>query len=149
MTIEGNWLTGAMKSSYPSVGYKVVALPKGPKGGGTLQFTNCWGIAKDSPNQKAALSFVQKMTGTDQQLSFAKAFGVMPSVESAASTWKQEYPQDAAFLDQADVAQGLPNKAGTADVLADFDSKLGTLKSTDVKTLLEGVQKNMSAALQG
>lgn len=149
MTIEGNWLTGAMKSSYPSVGYKVVALPKGPKGGGTLQFTNCWGIAKDSPNQKAALSFVQEMTGTDQQLSFAKAFGVMPSVESAASTWKQEYPQDAAFLDQADVAQGLPNKAGTADVLADFDSKLGTLKSTDVKTLLEGVQKNMSAALQG
>ena len=55
MTIEGNWLTGAMSSSYPSVDYQVVALPKGPKGAGTLQFTNCWGIAKDSPNQKAAL----------------------------------------------------------------------------------------------
>ncbi|WP_288468002.1 extracellular solute-binding protein [uncultured Curtobacterium sp.] len=149
MTIEGNWLTGAMSSSYPSVDYQVVSLPKGPKGAGTLQFTNCWGIAKDSPNQKAALSFVEKMTSTDQQLTFAKDFGVMPSVESAASTWKREYPQYAAFLDQADVAQGLPNKAGTSDVIADFDSKLGSLQKTDVQTLLEGVQKNMAAALKG
>ena len=149
MTIEGNWLTGAMSSSYPSVDYKVVALPKGPKGAGTLQFTNCWGIAKDSPNQKAALDFVEKMTSTKQQLAFAKAFGVMPSVESAAGEWKQEYPQYAPFLDQADVAQGLPNKAGTADVIADFDSKLGGLKNADTKTLLEGVQKNMAAALKG
>lgn len=149
MTIEGNWLTGAMSSSYPSVDYQVVALPKGPKGAGTLQFTNCWGIAKDSPNQKAALSFVEKMTSTDQQLTFAKDFGVMPSVESAASTWKRDYPQYAAFLDQADVAQGLPNKAGTSDVVADFDSKLGSLQKTDVQTLLEGVQKNMAAALKG
>ncbi|MEK6311182.1 MAG: extracellular solute-binding protein [Curtobacterium sp.] len=149
MTIEGNWLTGAMSSSYPSVGYEVAKLPAGPKGAGTLQFTNCWGIAKDSPNQKAALSFVEKMVSKDQQLAFAKAFGVMPSVESAASTWKQEYPQYAPFLDQAGDAVGLPTKSGTADVIADMDSKLGTLKSTDVKTLLEGVQKNMSAALEG
>lgn len=149
MTIEGNWLTGAMSSSYPSVGYEVAKLPAGPKGAGTLQFTNCWGIAKDSPNQKAALAFVERMTSTDQQLAFAKAFGVMPSVESAAGTWKQEYPQYAPFLDQAGDAVGLPTKSGTADVIADMDSKLGTLRSTDVKTLLEGVQKNMSAALQG
>lgn len=149
MTVEGNWLTGAMSSSYPSVDYKVVKLPEGPKGAGTLQFTNCWGIAKDSPNQKAALSFVEKMTGTTQQLAFAKEFGVMPSVESAAGKWKKEYPQYAAFLDQASDAQGVPNKAGTADVIADFDSKLGSLGSTDTKTLLEGVQKNMAAALKG
>ncbi len=81
-----------MTASYPGVDYKVVELPRGPKGSGTLQFTNCWGIAKDSKNQKAALSFVEKMTSTDQQLIFAKDYGVMPSVESAASKWKQEYP---------------------------------------------------------
>ncbi|WIB60553.1 extracellular solute-binding protein [Curtobacterium sp. MCLR17_007] len=149
MTVEGNWLTGAMSSSYPDVDYKVVALPKGPAGAGTLQFTNCWGIAKASKNQKAALAFVEQMTSTKQQLSFAKSFGVMPSVESAASTWKQDYPQYAAFLDQASSAQGVPNKPGTADVIADFDSKLGSLASTDPQTLLEGVQKNMTAALKG
>lgn len=149
MTVEGNWLTGAMSSSYPDVDYKVVELPKGPAGAGTLQFTNCWGIAKASKNQKAALSFVEQMTSTKQQLSFAKSFGVMPSVESAAGTWKQDYPQYAAFLDQASSAQGVPNKPGTADVIADFDSKLGSLASTDPETLLEGVQKNMTAALKG
>ena len=31
MTIEGNWIAGAMKNDYPSVGYKVVQLPHGPK----------------------------------------------------------------------------------------------------------------------
>lgn len=149
MTVEGNWLTGAMSSSYPDVDYKVVALPKGPAGAGTLQFTNCWGIAKASKNQKAALAFVERMTSTKQQLSFAKSFGVMPSVESAASTWKQDYPQYAPFLDQASSAQGVPNKPGTTDVIADFDSKLGSLASTDPETLLEGVQKNMTAALKG
>lgn len=149
MTVEGNWLTGAMSSSYPDVDYRVVALPKGPAGAGTLQFTNCWGIAKASKNQKAALAFVEQMTSTKQQLSFAESFGVMPSVESAASTWKQDYPQYAAFLDQASSAQGVPNKPGTADVIADFDSKLGSLASTDPETLLEGVQKNMTAALKG
>lgn len=149
MTVEGNWLTGAMSSSYPDVDYKVVELPKGPAGAGTLQFTNCWGIAKASKNQKAALAFVEQMTSTKQQLSFAKSFGVMPSVESAASTWKQDYPQYSAFLDQASTAQGVPNKPGTADVIADFDSKLGSLASTDPETLLESVQKNMTAALKG
>ncbi|MBF4595751.1 extracellular solute-binding protein [Curtobacterium flaccumfaciens] len=149
MTVEGNWLTGAMTASYPGVDYKVVELPRGPKGSGTLQFTNCWGIAKDSKNQKAALSFVEKMTSTDQQLIFAKDYGVMPSVESAASKWKQEYPQYAAFLDEASSARGIPNKAGTGDVIADFDSKLGQLKDTDAKNLLEGVQRNMAAALKG
>lgn len=149
MTVEGNWLTGAMASSYPSVKYKVVELPEGPKGAGTLQFTNCWGIAKASKNQKAAVSFVEKMTSTEQQLTFAKEYGVMPSVQSAASEWKKQYPQYAAFLDEAGSARGIPNKPGTADVIADFDSKLGSLKTTDVNTLLEGVQKNMTAALKG
>ncbi|MES1170170.1 MAG: extracellular solute-binding protein, partial [Leifsonia sp.] len=55
MTIEGNWITGALTSDFPNIKYKVAELPEGPAGKGTLQFTNCWGIAADSPNQAAAL----------------------------------------------------------------------------------------------
>ena len=62
MTIEGNWITGAMTADYPDVKYKVVELPAGPAGKGTLQFTNCWGMAADSPNQKAALDLVEYLT---------------------------------------------------------------------------------------
>ena len=81
MTIEGNWITGAMTADYPKVKYTVNPLPAGPAGKGTLQFTNCWGIAADSPNQAAALKLVEKLTSAGDQLAFSKAFGPMPSIQ--------------------------------------------------------------------
>ena len=58
MTIEGNWIAGAMTHDYPNVKYKVVPLPAGPAGKGTLQFTTCWGIAAASKNKAAAMQLV-------------------------------------------------------------------------------------------
>jgi multiple sugar transport system substrate-binding protein len=149
MAVEGNWLTGSLSSSYPNVNYKVVQLPKGPAGAATLQFTNCWGIAAASKNQKAALDLVQYLTSTDQQVRFGQAFGVMPSVQSAATQWQQQYPQYAAFLDEAPVAKAMPNKPGTSDVIRDFDAKVGGLATADTQGLLTELQKNMAAALKG
>jgi multiple sugar transport system substrate-binding protein len=149
MTVEGNWLTGTMSASYPSVDYKVVPLPIGPKGAATLQFTNCWGIAAASKNQKAALNLVEYLTTAKEQLSFAKAFGVMPSVQSAATQWQQEFPQDAAFLKEAPGAKGMPNKPGTMDAISNFDTQVAGLANTDPKTLLGGLQQNLAAALKG
>jgi multiple sugar transport system substrate-binding protein len=57
MTIEGNWIRGAMKNDYPDVAYTVAELPEGPAGKGTLLFTQCWGIAAESPDQAAASSW--------------------------------------------------------------------------------------------
>ena len=148
MTIEGNWISGAMSSDYPNVHYKVVPLPAGPKGMGTLQFTNCWGIAADSPNQKAALALVEKLTSKDDQLAFAKAFGVMPSIQSAASEWKSEFPQYAPFLDASDYAQGTPTLKGVSDVITDLDGKIAQLKTTDPKTILDSAQNNLQALLK-
>ena len=149
MVVEGNWMTGSMSSSYPSVNYRIVPLPKGPAGAATLQFTNCLGIAAASKNQKAALDLVEYLTTAQQQLAFAKAFGVMPSVQSAAARWKQEFPQDAAFLQEAPGAKGMPNKPGTMDAISNFDSQVGTLATADPKTLLAGLQQNLAAALKG
>ncbi|HVX08511.1 sugar ABC transporter substrate-binding protein [Humibacter sp.] len=148
MTIEGNWISGAMQSDYPNVKYTVVPLPEGAAGKGTLQFTNCWGIAADSPNQKAALDLVQKLTSKDDQLAFAKAFGVMPSIRSAASEWKKLYPQFTPFLDAASYAKGVPTVKGASDVIADLDSKLGQLGSSDPTTILDATQKNLEALLK-
>ena len=92
MVIEGNWIGGAMTNDYPDVKYTVAELPAGPGGQGTLQFTNCWGMAADSPNQKAALDLVEYLTATDQQLAFSKAFGPMPSIQSAAEQWSSDNP---------------------------------------------------------
>ena len=147
MTIEGNWITGAMKTDYPDVKYTVVELPAGPVGKGTMQFTNCWGIAADSKNPDAAKKLVEQLTSKDQQMAFADAFGVMPSVKSAAADWKTKYPEKAAFLDSADFAVGVVSAQGASDVIADFNAKLEALASSEPKTILDAVQTNLQTVL--
>ncbi|MEI2268743.1 extracellular solute-binding protein [Microbacterium sp. No. 7] len=144
MTIEGNWITGAL-GDYPDVDPLVVELPAGPAGKGTLQFTNCWGMAADSPNQEAALSLVEYLTTAEQQLAFSKAFGPMPSVQSAAEQWTTDNPDLEAFLSGADYAQGVPTNDGVSDVFTDFNAQLATLKDGDPATILKSVQSNLGA----
>ncbi|OJV80366.1 MAG: ABC transporter substrate-binding protein [Cellulomonas sp. 73-92] len=147
MTIEGNWITGAMTSNYPNVKYKVVPLPAGPGGKGTLQFTNCWGIAADSKNQDKAIDLVKYLTATDRQVGFAKAFGVMPSVQSAAAAYKSQFPELTAFIDSASFAQNTVTANGAAAVITDFNSKLEGLATGDPKAILSSVQTNLQAVL--
>jgi len=144
MTIEGNWITGAL-GDYPDVKVTVAELPAGPAGQGTLQFTNCWGMAADSPNQQAALDLVEYLTSADQQLAFSKAFGPMPSVQSAADQWKSDNPDLVAFLDGSAYAQGVPTNKGASDVVTDFNAQLGSLKTADPKAILDSVQSNLEA----
>ncbi len=148
MTIEGNWIAGALKADFPDVKYKVVPLPEGPDGAATLSFTNCWGIAADSANTEGAQDLVAFLTSADQQMEFAKAFGVMPSVQSAADDYASEFPELAAFVEQGDVAQTVPNQPGVNEVIADFNTKLESLESSDPEALLSDVQSNLESALQ-
>ena len=148
MTIEGNWLVGAMASDYPDVEYRVVELPAGPAGKGTLTFTNCWGVAADSQNKEEAVELVEDLTSSDQQLAFAKGFGVMPSLQSAAQPFSQEFPAQAAFLAGADYATAVPNAEGVSDVITDLNSQLEGLKTGDPQAVLQRTQTNLEAALQ-
>jgi multiple sugar transport system substrate-binding protein len=148
MTIEGNWITGAMQNDYPDVTYTVAELPEGPAGKGTLQFTNCWGIAADSDNVEGARALVEHLTSTEQQLAFSQAFGVMPSIQSAADQWSSENELLVPFLKGADYAKTPPTLAGSADVVADFNSQVATLKDGDPAAILESTQSNLEALLQ-
>jgi multiple sugar transport system substrate-binding protein len=147
MTIEGNWMIGAMSADYPDINYQVVPLPEGPAGAGTLTFTNCWGIAAQSDNIEAAKDLVEFLTSSEQQLEFASAFGVMPSVESAADQWRADNPDFVAFLDQADVAVAVPNQVGVSDVVADLNAQLEGLSSGDPQAILDSAQSNLEAIL--
>ncbi|MCI1964228.1 MAG: ABC transporter substrate-binding protein [Ancrocorticia sp.] len=148
MVIEGNWITGSMSADYPDVNYKVVELPAGPSGKGTMQFTNCWGVAADSPSQTQALDLVEYLTSTDQQLAFSTAFGVMPSIQSAASEWESENPDLVPFLKGADYAVSVPTLSGASDVVADFNSQLEGLATGDPQKILDSVQTNLEALLK-
>lgn len=145
MVIEGNWITGGLSADFPDVEYTVAELPAGPAGPGTLQFTNCWGMAADSPNQQAALSLVEHLTSTEQQLAFSEAFGPMPSIQSAASDWTSANPDLTAFLDGAEYAQFPPTWAGTTDVITDLNAQLESLRTGDPQAILDSAQSNLEA----
>lgn len=147
MTIEGNWITGALSADYPDVNYVVAPLPAGPAGQGTLQFTNCWGMAADSPNQQAALELIEYLTSTEQQLAFSEAFGPMPSIQSAADQWRTDNPDLVTFLDGAEYADFPPTQEGAAEVISDFNAQLESLSTTDASTILQSVQSNLEATL--
>ena len=149
MTIEGNWIAGAMSGDYPDVEYLVAPLPAGPAGEGTLAFTNCWGIGADSANPEAAQELVAYLTQPEQQMEFARAFGVMPSVQSAADTFAEEFPQFAAFIEQAEVATTPPNQAGVTDVISDLNAQLESLATADPQQILSSTQSNLEAVLGG
>jgi multiple sugar transport system substrate-binding protein len=147
MTVEGNWIVGAMKSDYPNIHYTVVPMPTGPSGTkGTLSFTNCWGVAAKSKNQKAAVAFVNYLTTAKQQVTFADTIGVMPSRQSAKAQFVADNPNQKAFVDEADYAMPQVSTPGFAQVQAQFDAQIINLaSSSDPKGMLAQLQKNASA----
>ena len=149
MTIEGNWISGA-KKDFPDLKYKVVELPAGPAGKGTLLFSNCWGVAAKSPNHGQAVDLVKSLIATDQQMAFADAFGVMPSTEEGAKAFAAKYPDSQAFVAGGEYAQGPVNLPGFDEVISKFNSELATLgKGGNPNSWLEELQKNGTAALSG
>ena len=148
MTIEGNWIAGAMKNDYPSVGYKVVQLPRGPKGQGTLQYDGGWGLAAASKNKANAMNLITWLTSAGIELGNARAFGVMPSVMSAKKKWLKLYPQWASFLAGADYSKSIPTIPNIQTVLGDFNQQLQGLPNTSPKTILDRVNTELQAILQ-
>ncbi|MFE4362241.1 extracellular solute-binding protein [Kitasatospora xanthocidica] len=148
MTIEGNWLKGAMAKDFPNVPYKVLPLPAGPAGPGTLAFSNCWGIAAKSTHQAAGVDLVKHLTSADQQLEFSKAFGVMPSRTSALATYAQQYPESKAWVDGVATSQPPVTIAGFNQVLTQFNTDLQSLKTGDPAAVLGSLQRNGEQALK-
>ena len=149
MTIVGNWLVGSMTSDYPNVNYKVVPLPAGPSGTkATLSFTNCWGVPSNDSKRDEAVKLAEFLSSPQQQLTFAKEFGVMPSRESDATAWKQEFPAQAAFLSQASIAHPDLAIAGGTQTISNYDSLVAQLASSDPSTLLSTVQQNFESVIK-
>jgi multiple sugar transport system substrate-binding protein len=111
-------------------------------------FTQCWGIAADSPNQAAAVDLVTYLTQPEQQLAAAEAFGVMPSRQSAQDSYVEAFPEDEPFIAGGEYGQGPVNLPGLQPALADLDSQLEQLGSADPAQILESFQTNAESALQ-
>lgn len=147
MTIEGNWIAGAMKNDFPSVSYRVVELPAGPAGKGTLQYDGGWGLAAASKNKPAAMRLISYLTARKVQMGNAKAFGVMPSAKALATEWTALYPKSAAFLAGANYSRSIPTIPDIQTVLADFNQQLQALPTTDPRQILNRVNAALQAVL--
>jgi multiple sugar transport system substrate-binding protein len=148
MTIEGNWIAGAMTHDYPTVPYKAVELPAGPAGKGTLQYDGGWGLAAASKNKADAMALITYLTQTKVEMGNAKAFGVMPSVKADAKEWKKLYPQFAAFLAGADYSRSIPTVPDIATVLGDFNQQLQGLPQSSPKPILSRVNGELQSILK-
>jgi len=148
MTIEGNWIAGAMTHDYPTVPYRAVELPAGPAGKGTLQYDGGWGLAAKSKNKTEAMALISYLTQTKVEMGNAKAFGVMPSVKADAKEWKKLYPQFAAFLAGADYSKSIPTVPDIATVLGDFNQQLQGLPQSDAKPILNRVNGELQSILK-
>src|SRR3954451_18340295 len=148
MTIEGNWIAGAMTHDYPTVGWTVAQLPAGPTGiKGTLQYDGGWGLAADSKNKAEAMALITYLTQTKVQMGNAKAFGVMPSVIADRKPWSALYPKYAPFLAGADYSKSIPTVPNIATVLGDFKQQIQGLPNTDPKTILNRIQAELQSVL--
>jgi len=147
MTVEGGWLPSVMSSDYPDVKYTTVAMPAGPAGIGTLNFSNCWGVAAKSKNLGGAVDLVKFFESDEQAKAAAKSFGATPARLSLADWTKENFPDQVVYLENLDKSKGPVPVPGFDSVLADFDSKIEGLKTGDPATILQETQTNGEAAL--
>lgn len=64
MAAEGNWMLPVLERSFPTVGYEIANLPKGP-GPGNLAYSPGYSVAQGSKSPDAAWTLVQYLTGRD------------------------------------------------------------------------------------
>ena len=141
MTIEGNWIEGAMKSDFPDVKYTVVALPAGPAGKGTLSFTNCWGVAAKSKYKDAGVDFVEAMTA---RTSSCLRQGVRRHAVAQSARWTSyaaAVPGRRGVRGRRRLRPGPGERAEVRQVLADFDADLqGAGRAATRSTILTDLQ---------
>ena len=149
MTIEGNWIRGAMTNDYPDVDYTVAEMPEGPAGPGTLLFTQCWAIAAESDAQDQAVDLVNFLTTPEQQLAFAEAFGVMPSRQAAAADYEAAFPENAPFIAGGEYGHGPISAPGLEAVVVDLNSQLEAIETADLQSVVASFDTNAGAELGG
>ena len=145
MTIEGNWITGAMQNDFPDVDYQVALLPEPRRRPSSTPTAGAWPPTATTSTGRSRWSSTSPRRSSRWRS--PTPLGVMPSVEEVAGQWKEQYPELAPFIDSADTAKNLPAAEGSADVIADMNAQPATLKDSDPQQILEGVQENLEPVL--
>lgn len=87
------------------------------------------------------------LTIDQQEMTFSKAFGVIPSLTSAQAQYAKTYPQFSTFVDELSYAHPDIAIAGATQALSAFDSSLEQLASSSPATILKTAQQNLQAVV--
>ena len=147
MVIETDSLVKTLADSYSGVSYKVVELPAGSGGKGTLQFPTFYGVVEASKHKADAIKLVEYLTAAERQVALASAAGTVPAGKAAGETWKGKHADQAAFLAGVEYSQPVPSASGTSDIIANFDNELPGLAGGDPAGILNSAQVNLQAVL--
>ena len=147
MVIETEALTKTLADAYSGISYKVVELPAGSGGKGTLQFPTFYGVVEASKHKADAIKLVEYLTAAERQVALASAAGTVPAGKAAGETWKGKHADQAAFLAGVEYSQPVPAASGTSDVIATFDNELPGLAGGDPAGILGSAQVNLQAVL--
>ena len=147
MVIETEALTKTLADVYSSISYKVVELPAGSGGKGTLQFPTFYGVVEASKHKADAIKLVEYLTAAERQVTLAAAAGTVPASKSAGETWKGKHADQAAFLAGVEYSQAVPSASGVSDIVATFDNELPGLAGGDPAGILNNAQVNLQAIL--
>ena len=147
MAVESEALVKTLADAYSSISYKVVELPAGSGGKGTLQFPTFYGVVEASKHKADAIKLVEYLTAAERQVTLATAAGTVPASKSAGETWKGKHADQAAFLAGVEYSQPVPSASGTSDIIANFDNELPGLAGGDPAGILGSAQVNLQAIL--
>ena len=147
MAVESEALVKTLADAYSSISYKVVELPAGSGGKGTLQFPTFYGVVEASKHKADAIKLVEYLTAAERQVTLATAAGTVPASKSAGETWKGKHADQAAFLAGVEYSQAVPSASGVSDIVATFDNELPGLAGGDPAGILNSAQVNLQAIL--
>ena len=147
MVIETEALAKTLADTYSGISYKVVELPAGSGGKGTLQFPTFYGVVEASKHKADAIKLVEYLTAAERQVALASAAGTVPAGKAAGETWKGKHADQAAFLAGVEYSQPVPSASGTSDIIANFDNELPGLAGGDPAGILGSAQVNLQAVL--
>jgi multiple sugar transport system substrate-binding protein len=100
IAFEGNWLLPYMKSTYPTLQYRIYPMVKN-KAGGNLAFTVSYSMAADAKNKPAAWTLLSWLTGQAGQKLWVSKGLALPSRNDVKAIGGRQ-----AFLSAAPDAQG-------------------------------------------
>lgn len=129
MVIEGNWIVPFLGDSFPDIQWGAAPLPAGPAGQGTWAFTVAYGYSPKSPNPEGSQALLSYLTGAEGMKEWTDLGLAMPTRQSLAAGFAEQFPNLGPFIESASFASVRPAAVGFPAVLTELQAQVESVIS--------------------